>query len=426
MVLTQLTTLPDSAIICILLNKQEQKMATKAATKTRVTKKQVIAHRTRAVKDHSPVWDGCETWDGDKFHKQFRVAMNYYRLESDIKTYKPGVVRWMESVGCTKADINAFKKVKDSRVGTTMGAVASCLNRGMTPQRDDFNNGRDTAAWLRNEIVKVIAEGKYDIDPEELAKEKEAAKKDVYTPSIQERLREVALGMTEEIEKAYESFQTDPEAFDPKAFKVLNLLKSQQAKAAHARIIKEFYSKDLAELEELASGKADEQLKEGYSHCSKKQIKNFIQFLTEVKTACEMLAQEAKVNRAPRAKKAVPAEKIVGKMKYLKTNEPLKLVSINPADILGAKELWTYNTKTRKLGRYVAGEFTDLGVKGTSITGFDEFKSIQKTLRKPEEKLKEFKAAGKVQLRKFLDDINATDTKMNGRINEDTMLLKVA
>ena len=56
----------------------------------------------------------------------------------------------------------------------------------------------------------------------------------------------------------------------------------------------------------------------------------------------------------------------------------------------------------------------------------DEFKSIQKTLRKPEEKLKEFKAAGKVQLRKFLDDINATDTKMNGRINEDTMLLKVA
>ena len=138
-----------------------------------------------------------------------------------------------------------------------------------------------------------------------------------------------------------------------------------------------------------------------------------------------MLAQEAKVNRAPRAKKTVPAEKVVGKMKYLKTNEPLKLVSINPADILGAKELWVFNIKTRKLGRYVASEFSDLGVKGTTITGFDEFKSIQKTVRKPEEKLKEFKTAGKVALRKFLDDINATDTKMNGRINEDTLLLKV-
>ena len=42
------------------------------------------------------------------------------------------------------------------------------------------------------------------------------------------------------------------------------------------------------------------------------------------------------------------------------------------------------------------------------------------------DQLKEFKAAGKVQLRKFLDDINATDTKMNGRLNEETILLKVS
>jgi hypothetical protein len=78
------------------------------------------------------------------------------------------------------------------------------------------------------------------------------------------------------------------------------------------------------------------------------------------------------------------------------------------------------------LGRYVATEFAELGVKGTTITGFDEHKSVQKTLRKPADQLKEFKAAGKVALRKFLDDINAVDTKMNGRINEDIILLKIA
>jgi hypothetical protein len=139
-----------------------------------------------------------------------------------------------------------------------------------------------------------------------------------------------------------------------------------------------------------------------------------------------MLAQEAKVNRAPRAKKTVPVEKIVGKLKYMKQNEPLKLVSINPADIIGAKELWIFNTKSRKLGRYIAKEYTELSVKGTAIIGFDENTSIQKTIRKPEEKLKEFKAAGKVALRKFLEDINATDTKLTGRINEETILLKVA
>jgi hypothetical protein len=138
-----------------------------------------------------------------------------------------------------------------------------------------------------------------------------------------------------------------------------------------------------------------------------------------------MLGQEAKVNRKPRAKKVVPADKLVAKLKYMKTNEPLKLVSINPADIIGSKELWIYNSKSRKLGRYVADEYKELSIKGTTITGFNESTSIQKTLRKPEEKIKEFKAAGKVQLRKFLEDINATDARMNGRINEDTILLKV-
>lgn len=341
-------------------------MATKApAKKSRITKKQVIAHRTKAVKDYSPTWDGCETMTGEQFHRHFKKAMDYYRLEADSKSFKPAVIRWMESVGCTKADITAFKKTKDNRCNSTMGAIASCLLRGMTPQRPDFNEGRDTAAWLRNSISEVIAQGKDDID-EELEKAKEADKPAVYTPSIQERVRESAYRMTEEIENAIESFQADAENFDPKAFKVLNLLKAVDAKAAHARIIKDFYSRDLAELEELASGKADEQLKEGYSHRSRKQIKNLIAFYQEVMAACTMLAQEAKVNRKPRAKKTVPADKVVAKMKYKKTDEPLKLVSINPADILGTSELWIFNTKTRKLGKYIAAEFQTLGVKGTT------------------------------------------------------------
>ena len=401
------------------------KSATKTETKTRVTKKQVIAHRTRAVKDNSPNWEGCETWDADKFHKHFRHSMDYYRLESEVKSFKPFIVKWMTEISCAKEDIALMKKVKDNRISTTMGAVASCLLRGMTPQRADFNNGKDSSAWLRAEIAKVLAEGKDDIDPADAAAEKEASKAEVYTPSIQERVREAAVRMTEEIEDAIESFQTDPENFDPKAFKMLNLLKGKGVKAAHARIIKNFYTSNLEELLELASGKGCEQLREGYSHRSKKQIKALIAFYQEIHAACDMLTQEAKVNRAPRAKKPTDKAKVVAKLKYKKQDEPLKIVSINPIDIIGAKELWVFNTKSRKIGRYVASEYAELSVKGTTITGFDEAKSVMKTVRKPEDKIKEFKAAGKVQLRKFLDDINATEARMNGRVNEEIVLLKV-
>ena len=388
-------------------------MATKA--------KHLAEARAAKGKDFSPKWDGHESWDTNQFLRHFHTAMSWYRLESSGKELKPKVINWMSQNGYTKEQIAEFKKTKDNRCGTTVGAIAACLLKGMPPVRADFNDGRSSAVWLGQSIATIVSEGKDDVDDEAVAE----VKSTVPVVSIQERVRESSYKMTEEIETAIESFQLDPEAFDPKAFKVLNLLKAHQAKAAHARIIKDFYARNLDELTEAATTK-DEQLKEAYSHLSKVQLRKITAFYQEIVSACEMLAQEAKVNRKPKAKKAVPAEKIVAKLKYKKADEPLKLVSINPADILGAKELWTYNTKSRKLGKYIAEEFQDLGIKGTTITGFSEPKSVQKTLRKPADQLKEFKAAGKVVLRKFLEDINAVDTKMNGRINEDIILLKIA
>jgi hypothetical protein len=397
-------------------------MATKAAEKkTRVTKAQVIAHRTRVVKDLSPTWDGQETWDADKFSRHFRHSMDYYRLEFSGKDLKPKVINWMSANSYTKDQIKAFKDTKDNRCGTTMGAIAANLLRGMPPVRADFNEGRNTAQWLGAAISKVVDEGKDDVSDEIVVEDKPVAAQ----PTIQERLRDAAARMTDEIEDALESFAVDPEAFDPKAFKLLNLLRGKQAKAAHARVIKEFYIRQHDELVEASQGKCD-QLKEGYSHLSKANLKKITLFYSEILSACDMLTQEAKVNRAPRKAKAKPVEKIIAKLKFLKQDDKLKVVSINPADIIGAKELWIFNAKTRKIGKYVAKEFAELTVKGTSIVNFDEVKSVQKTLRKPEDQLKEFKSASKVQLRKFLDDIKAVDIKLNGRINEDTILLKIS
>jgi hypothetical protein len=390
-------------------------MATKA--------KHLADARAKKGRDLSPKWDGHESWNTDQFSKYFRESMSWYRMESSGKDLKPKVIDWMGRNGYTKEQIKAFKTTKDNRCGLTVGALAANLLKGMPPVRADFNEGRSSAVWLGQAISQIITEGRDDIDESEEVKVE--VKKDVYTPSIQERVRETSMLMTEEIETAIEAFQTDPETFDPKAFKVLNLLKAKQAKAAHTRIIKGFYQRNLDELVEAATTK-DEQLKEGYSHLTKAQLKKITAFYQEVISACDMLGQEAKVNRKPRAKKPTDKAKVVSKLKYKKTDEPLKLVSINPEDIIGSQELWIYNSKTRKLGKYVAEEFKELGVKGTTITGFSESKSIQKTLRKPDEKLKEFKAAGKVALRKFLDEINATDARMNGRLNEETVLLKVA
>ena len=148
--------------------------------------------------------------------------------------------------------------------------------------------------------------------------------------------------------------------------------------------------------------------------------------------ACDMLIAESKLNRKPRKVKPKSAEKLVAKMKYKQSDEKTALVSINPADIIKAEELWVYNTKTRKLGRYITSivdpqkqkrDGTGLEVKGTTLIRFDEKESIAKTLRKPVEQLAEFKKCGKIQRKKFFEGIKTTETKLNGRVNPDTILL---
>lgn len=382
--------------------------------------KQLEEIRSKKGKNLSPKWDGSESWDTDTFHKRFTEAMTWYRLEHNGRDLKPQVLHWMKFKDYSDDEIKLFKDSKDWRCNGTMGAIAACLLKGMPSHRDDFNGGRNTEDWLKSEISKVLTDGKNDLKIELIETEVSSPK-----INIQDRLKEVSGSMVEEIDQAVDSFVNDPESFDHKSFKILNLLKGKQAKAAHARVIKDFYEPSYNEITEALQGKC-EQLKEAYSHLNKKQMKKLQDFYAEIITACDMLMQEQKVNRKPRAKKSVSKDKLVSKLKFAKTHEPLKLVSINPTDIIGSKELWVFNYKTRKLGKYVAAEFQELGIKGTSIIGFNESSSVQKTLRKPDDQLKEFKSAGKVALRKFLEDIKSVDIKLNGRINEETILLKVS
>jgi len=401
-------------------------MATKAPVKkSRVTKKQVIAHRVNAKKDHSPVWEGVETMTAEEFGRHWRNAMSYYRLEFSGKDLKPKVIDWMGKVGYDKDQIKAFKDTKDHRCNSTMGGLAACLLRGMPEVRADWNEGRNSADWLRASIDLAVAEGKGDETEEEIAEAK-AKKPEVYVPTIQDRLKEAAGTMSEELDEAIDSFCKDPDAFDPKAFKIPNLLRGKGVKAAHARLIKSYFQRGNDELIELASGQADEQLKEGYSHLPRKNVRKLIEFYDAIMTACDQLAVEAKALKKPRAKKIVPAEKVVAKLKYLKADDALGISSVAPASIIGAQAMFVYSTKTRKIGYYIAMNSSGFGVKGTTILNFTD-KSVQKTLRKPEEQLKAFKDLNTQKRMQtwFEKDVKTTEVGLNGRFNEETVILKV-
>ena len=383
-----------------------------------------IAIRQTKGRDNSPKWDGADEWDGEKFTGHFRHAMEWYRLESSVKDLKPKLVEWMNTNGYAKSDSNAIRKTKDKYFSGTLMGVAACLVKGMPPIHAGFNNGKDTEIWVRSEIEKVLKAGADDREDDEDAPKVE--KPAVYVPNIQERLREAAGDMSEELDYAIDSWITDPESFDPKAFKIVNLLRGKGAKAAHARYIKGFFARNHAELLELASGEADEQLREAYRHNSRKNVKKLIEFYDSIMAACDQIAAEAKVMKKPRAKKVKPAEQLVAKLRFCVKDDKLGIVSVPPAGVIGAQGVVVFNVKTRKIGYYVSKTSVGLGVKGTSLLDFTD-KSFQKTLRKPAEQLKEFKEQNtQKRFETWFDkSVKTTETALNGRFNEDTVILKV-
>jgi hypothetical protein len=404
-------------------------MATVAGIKIKAKPKKEkvtsVSIRENAKRDYSPKWDGAETWDSETFNRHFRRAMDFYRMESSGKELKVKVINWMGGADYDKATIKAFKDTKDGRCGLTMGAVAACLLKGMPAVHAEFNSGRSTAEWLKKEITKVIEQGADDeVESEEPVKAAKTAV--VYVPTIQDRLREAAGGMSEEIDAAIDSFITDPDAFNPKDIKVVNLLKGKGAKAAHSRIIKGYFQRGYDELIELSSGKADDQLREAYKHLPRKNVNKLIEFYSAIMAACEQIAAEQKVLKKPRAAKVKPAEELVKKLKFMLSDTKLGITSAPPATIVGAQAVVVYNTKTRKVGYYIAKSTAGLGVKNSSITEFTD-KSTQKTLRKPPEQIKEFKEQNTQKRFEtwFAKNVKTTETQLNGRFNEDTIILKV-
>jgi len=360
-----------------------------------------------------PAWDTeraekMSEAEFDHFLRKSFYYYNYFYTQKDTKKY---VVEWLKLQKNFPAnDIKAFERSSDRAIGMTVHSLIMAHRQGM-PLRENH------IAFIDQEIERAISGAgaeQVEVAVEETPK--------VAAPTIQDRLNEKTAETIGELEGHYDEFVQNPKySFKPYDFLVANNVPQSQLTKYEA-----VFQSRFDELKE-AFLKTDEQLTEGYSHYKLGDYKRIMAFIDQILNDIIQYRGVKRATKQVRAPRSVSKEKVVAKLKYLKEEKVLKLVSINPADIIGSQELWIYNTKTRKLGRYVADSLQGpLAVKGTTITGYDEHKSVSKTLRKPEDKLREFARATKVELRKFMDSIKATETLLNGRISADVVLLKTA
>lgn len=182
------------------------------------------------------------------------------------------------------------------------------------------------------------------------------------------------------------------------------------------------YSFLLAELNEL-SEKEDEQLLEGYQHVSWKAVKQTIELLNDMNTQFKQLkAVKSSAARKPRAKKPPKIEKVIGRLRFQKENTEFRIVSVDPAKLIGAKYLVAFNTKTRDISLYYAQD-GGFSVRGTSLVNFDETKSLTKKLRKPSDVLTDIDT--RINAERQFKNLKTASRVANGRMNECTILYKV-
>ena len=392
-------------------------------------KKKVKTKTTdRLGKTLEPKWEGVESWSGAEFSKRKTIAMDYYRIDAKSADYKKWVINWINDNNEWKQHSKIIAKNSDSQFAPTLGAVCRMLSLGMPAEHKAYSEYWDTAPgtmgklknpleFINTRLQELLLQGSEVFETIE-----KPAKDKPQQPTIQDRMNEIANRHILHFELFEDRLMNGETVNDPKAF---DYLKAENVPQQLIKKIAGFFEPHRQELIEARTGQ-DEQLKEAYSHYKAADYKRFETFYAKLFADLESYEQVKRATKKARVRKAPSKEKLVAKLKYLKEDLKMKVVSVNPLDILGAQELWVYNTKNRKLGKYVADTHVGtLGVKGTSIVGYSESVSVQKTLRKPEQQLKDFLGSNKVQLRKFLENIKATETKLNGRINADTILLKV-
>ena len=354
----------------------------------------------------------------DSEHRSLALGMsfNWYSRFCNNKNAKDFLIMYVEQTGRKELG-KILSKVEEKEVMPTFGWLSRMYMRGL-------NLSTEESTRLTNELnrlVESISKPKLISSVSPKIGETVVSNRPNIQDIMKERTREVA----GEIEGWLDDFiilGAKPSNIDVNS---VGMLTERNIMPQHMSILTDVWNRKLAEFEEVQAGN-DKQLNEAYNNYTKTQIKAVIKFCEAVLASLSSYVSVKKASKSVRTRKSISPEKQASKMKYQRSDETLKLTSVPPSKIIGSVEVWAYDTAKRKLHYYIADDHIGtLGIKGTTIIGFDATKSGIKTLRKPPEILKKLMTGGKPSSRKVFTEVNSVQTQPNGRTSENLIILKV-
>lgn len=350
---------------------------------------------------------------------QLNYTYTWYNYMSDLKEAKEYLLTYLKNTGRDK-EAKRLKEIPDKWMPTTAAWQARLMSRGanLPEKAKEFFELRLKECFDRDYTKKYDAS-----DGEE---EATAPKKVKLT--VQDRMSIIYDSLVCEIEEEIDNFVDTWNS----SLNMYEWLQGKEVSTALAKRMLDYYNPILIEIEEAFEGicqkkQIDEQLKEGYSSYGKEKLTKLFGFYVMIVEDLEQYVNNAKKQRKPRAKKPISAEKKLKDFKYLSFDSEKKIQSAQPELILSSSELWTFSTKYNQLTVFRSLPGGTLDVHRTAIINYDPVNSETKKLKAKDvdSVLKEVQSGGKVTLRNLMKNIRGSKQKIQERMNDKTLLLRI-
>ena len=402
----------------------------------------------RQKNQYVPDMSGWESMSGAEYHTKLREVRNWYYenyKETDLVEY---IWEWMKNNGYDTQHIKAAKRSKSFTLSSIIGINCKLLLDGVPDYNEQYAEYWAGLRGTSGELKPLSASLKPYINEACDLGMNMVEQVDVTPttpkPTIQERVLEQSRAAAMAIDEWLSNIRNPDWSIDGFDFRAH--FESNKLSQTHTTRISSFYKDEYDEinqvinmpsaaaLKSLPDDQAEYilQLKEGYSNFTRKQLQQYRKALETIITECNVFGNTKRAVSKDRFTTKDIAQ-LVSKLKYCHNDVTNNLTSVSPSSIVGSEYLWIYNTRTRKLGCYVAENVdpknakrpgSGLSVKGSSIVGFNPERSVQKTVKKPAETLREFASSKKNEIKNFLDKLNTVDSRLTGRITADIILLR--
>ena len=378
-----------------------------------------------------PTWDGCESWPIEKFMNERSRMFNFYNYYCTSKDLFSDLLKWMSLNGYAKVDVKTIESEGDNCVSITGMKLARAMNGGMVPTRSDVmeyiktkpglccEKAHDDKEFLKEEIDSSIRRSRVKTQAQTLLNPEDAVK--VLSP-LERLSNKVNSTIISELEA-----MIDDKGWVESEVKVesVNLIQLLKAHSIPVKGLKEIYAWLEVYQDSLqnALNNIDEFDIEGWSFLSKPGIRNRLKSIQDMITQLDKYSSSNKKVKKTRNKKVKSATMQVKNLKYKESDADFGIQSVSPLNIPGARKVLVFNTKTRKLGVYESDD--PISVKGTSLKEWNEEKSFSLTIRKPDDILPIILKKSEKVFTKLIEELKTKRGKVNGRINQDIILLRI-